>query len=97
VGICGFFQGPKKTFRLTAGSVETVGYATRADFIVDAALVSRVHCRLTATRDGVEVEDLKSTDGTYVNDKRVKRAWTEHLKNPESAIPWSEVRRKLHD
>jgi pSer/pThr/pTyr-binding forkhead associated (FHA) protein len=55
-------QGPKKTFRLTAGSVKTVGRATRADFIVDAALVSRVHCRLTATRDGVEVEDLKSTD-----------------------------------
>ncbi len=67
-------QGPKKTFRLTAGSVKTVGRATRADFIVDAALVSRVHCRLTATRDGVEVEDLKSTNGTYVNDKRVKRA-----------------------
>jgi pSer/pThr/pTyr-binding forkhead associated (FHA) protein len=67
-------QGPRKTFRLTAGSVKTVGRATRADFIVDAALVSRVHCRLTATRDGVEVEDLKSTNGTYVNDKRVKRA-----------------------
>ena len=38
-------QGPKKTFRLTAGSVKTVGRSTRADFIVDAALVSRVHCR----------------------------------------------------
>jgi pSer/pThr/pTyr-binding forkhead associated (FHA) protein len=67
-------QGPKKTFRLTAGSVKTVGRSTRADFIVDAALVSRVHSRLTATRDGVEVEDLKGTDGIYVNDKRVKRA-----------------------
>jgi ABC transport system ATP-binding/permease protein len=67
-------QGPEKTFRLTAGSVKTVGRAIRADFIVDAALVSRVHCRLTATRDGVEVEDLKSTNGTFVNGKRVKHA-----------------------
>ena len=67
-------QGPEKTFRLTAGSVKTVGRAVRADFIVDAALVSRVHCRLTATRDGVEVEDLKSTNGTFVNGKRVKHA-----------------------
>ena len=25
------------------------------------------------------------------------RRWAEHLKNPESAIPWSEVRRKLRD
>jgi pSer/pThr/pTyr-binding forkhead associated (FHA) protein len=67
-------QGPEWTFRLTDGSVKTVGRATRADFIVDAALVSRVHCRLSATRDAVEVEDLKSTNGTYVNGKRVKRA-----------------------
>lgn len=25
------------------------------------------------------------------------RRWAEHLKNPESAIPWSEVRQKLRD
>jgi hypothetical protein len=29
-------QGPKKTFRPIAGSVKTVGRATRAHFIVDA-------------------------------------------------------------
>jgi hypothetical protein len=44
--------------RRPSGSVKTVGGATRADFIVDAALVSRIHCRLTATCNGVEVEDL---------------------------------------
>ena len=25
----------------------------------------------------------------------LERRWTEHLTNPESAIPWEEVRRKL--
>jgi len=25
------------------------------------------------------------------------RRWAEHLENPDSAIPWSEVRRKLLD
>lgn len=25
------------------------------------------------------------------------RRWAEHLKNPDSAIPWKEVRRKLLD
>jgi hypothetical protein len=62
------------TFRLAAGSVKTVGRAPRADFIVDAALVSRLHCRLTATDRGVEVVDLKSTNGTFVNDRRVAKA-----------------------
>ena len=37
------------TFRLSAGAVKTVGRATRADFVLDAALVSRVHCRLSVT------------------------------------------------
>lgn len=62
------------TFRLAPGAVKTVGRAPRADFIVDAALVSRLHCRLTAGVEKLEVEDLSSTNGTYVNEKRVKRA-----------------------
>ncbi len=62
------------TFRLTPGAVKTVGRAPRADFIVDAALVSRLHCRLTASDGSLEVEDLLSTNGTFVNDKRIKKA-----------------------
>ena len=27
----------------------------------------------------------------------LERRWAEHLANPESAIPWEEVRRKLQD
>ena len=56
------------TFRLRPGAIKTVGRASRADFIVDVALVSRLHCRLTAADDAIEVVDLKSTNGTYVND-----------------------------
>ena len=62
------------TFRIPPGSVKTVGRAQGADIIVDAALVSRVHCRLEAGRDGVDVVDLSSTNGTFVNDKRIDRA-----------------------
>ena len=62
------------TFRLPAGSVKTIGRAQGADMIVDAALVSRVHCRLEAGRDGIDVVDLSSTNGTFVNDKRIERA-----------------------
>jgi pSer/pThr/pTyr-binding forkhead associated (FHA) protein len=62
------------TFRLSAGAVKTIGRAPRADFIVDAALVSRLHCRLEAGENDIEVVDLSSTNGTCVNDKKVARA-----------------------
>jgi pSer/pThr/pTyr-binding forkhead associated (FHA) protein len=62
------------TFRILPGSIKTIGRATRADFIVDAALVSRVHCRITAGATELEVVDLDSTNGTYVNGERRPRA-----------------------
>jgi pSer/pThr/pTyr-binding forkhead associated (FHA) protein len=65
-------ESKEGTFRLTPGAIKTVGRAPRADFIVDAALVSRLHCRITATADNLEVEDLKSTNGTFINGKRIK-------------------------
>ena len=66
---------PEKTFRILAGAVRTIGRATGADFIVDAPLVSRVHCRLTALPSGeLEVRDLNSTNGTFVNGDRVENA-----------------------
>jgi pSer/pThr/pTyr-binding forkhead associated (FHA) protein len=71
-------ESPEATFRLTPGAIKTVGRAPRADFILDVALVSRLHCRLTAGGDKLEVVDLKSTNGTFVNDKRIGKA---HLTN----------------
>jgi pSer/pThr/pTyr-binding forkhead associated (FHA) protein len=62
------------TFRLLPGAIKTIGRAPRADFRVDAALVSRVHCRLTAGATDLEVIDLDSTNGTFVNGARVDRA-----------------------
>jgi pSer/pThr/pTyr-binding forkhead associated (FHA) protein len=68
-------ETPPVVLRLTPGSTRTIGRAARADFILDAALVSRVHCRLTADRsDQLVVEDLDSTNGTQVNGERVTRA-----------------------
>ena len=67
-------HGTPLTFRLSPGATKTIGRAARADFIVDRALVSRLHCRLTAGDENLEVQDLSSTNGTFVNDKRVERA-----------------------
>jgi pSer/pThr/pTyr-binding forkhead associated (FHA) protein len=66
---------PEKTFRILPGGVRTIGRSTGADFILDAALVSRVHCRLTVLNTGeLEIRDLKSTNGTYVNGEHVVTA-----------------------
>jgi len=64
---------PEKTFRIMPGGIKTLGRATGADFIVDAALVSRVHCRLIGLSDGqLELRDLASTNGTFVNGERIE-------------------------
>jgi pSer/pThr/pTyr-binding forkhead associated (FHA) protein len=65
---------PPLTLRLPAGTTKTIGRTARADFIVDAALVSRVHCRLAVDRsDQLVVQDLGSTNGTRVNGRKVDR------------------------
>lgn len=66
---------PERIFRVLPGAVRTIGRAAGADFIVDAALVSRVHCRVTVLADGqLELRDLESTNGTFVNGQRIETA-----------------------
>ncbi len=55
------------TFRLSPGSIKTIGRSTGAELILDAALVSRLHCRLEAHDETLEVVDLDSTNGIAVN------------------------------
>ena len=60
------------TFRMLPGTLKTMGRAPRADFVVDAALVSRIHCRFTLSdANHLELEDLGSTNGTFLNGNKV--------------------------
>jgi pSer/pThr/pTyr-binding forkhead associated (FHA) protein len=68
-------QEPEFAFRLSPGDIRTIGRATGAQFVVEAPLVSRVHCHLTCSADGkLIVEDLGSTNGTFVDACRVEGA-----------------------
>jgi len=63
------------TFRLLPGHLRTIGRGAGATIIVDAPLISRVHCRLTVRDDGaVEVCDLESTNGTWIDGQRITTA-----------------------
>ena len=59
------------TFRLMPDSMKTIGRMRNADFVIEQTLVSRVHCRLTNQDGHLEVEDLDSANGTYVNNQKI--------------------------
>jgi pSer/pThr/pTyr-binding forkhead associated (FHA) protein len=66
---------PEILLRIPAGATKTIGREARADFVVDAALVSRIHCRLASPdEEQLTVEDLGSTNGTLVNGERVDQS-----------------------
>jgi pSer/pThr/pTyr-binding forkhead associated (FHA) protein len=66
---------PKLVLRIAPGSIKTIGRSAGADFIVEAPLISRLHCKLIADKSNqLVVEDLGTTNGTLVNGTTVVRA-----------------------
>lgn len=53
------------------GDVIMVGRDVSNDIVIADAEISRQHTRLTRTPDGYLLEDLGSTNGTYVNGERL--------------------------
>src|SRR5262245_6749787 len=55
------------------GDQGTVGTAQDNDLVVADDTVSRYHIRLTAMKQGIEVADFGSTNGTFVGDIQLER------------------------
>jgi pSer/pThr/pTyr-binding forkhead associated (FHA) protein len=53
------------------GPAFVIGRATDCDLVLDRELVSRHHARLTLSADGLMIEDLNSTNGVFVNERRI--------------------------
>jgi DNA-binding NtrC family response regulator len=59
--------------QITPERAVVVGRTPPSDVLVLDMAVSRQHARFELLPDGVWVEDLESSNGTWVNDKRVRR------------------------
>jgi pSer/pThr/pTyr-binding forkhead associated (FHA) protein len=63
-------DGERKDFPLRKGK-STVGRQEDCDYRIPLNQVSRLHCEFVLDDDGLTVRDLKSSNGTYVNNKRI--------------------------
>jgi len=66
-----YFTDPTGREHLLSGEVVTIGRAVENDIVITSKRVSREHARVH--RDGwrAVLEDLDSTNGTYLNDQRL--------------------------
>ncbi len=68
-----------ETFVHLSKAVITVGRAPDNDLVIDHPRVSRKHARIEATGGDYRIHDLKSGNGTYVDEQRVP---------PEGVLAW---------
>ena len=82
-------QGFGRSYPLVGPTV--VGRAPECVLHLDESGLSRQHARLIPSGDGVQVEDMGSTNGTFINGKRVQRG----LAAPGDEIGFDTLRFRL--
>ena len=50
----------------------TIGRMPPSDLVLNGADISRAHCRIVVSGPGIAVNDLNSTNGTFLNDQRIR-------------------------
>lgn len=56
----------------------TIGRSPDADIQIDNLAVSKRHAKLIKQKDQYAVEDLNSTNGTFLNDEKITKAILKH-------------------
>lgn len=56
------------------GGIVTIGRSPQADISIDDDRISRIHCVIEYRDDTITIEDKGSTNGTYVDARKVSRA-----------------------
>ncbi len=63
-------DGKRRDFPIVNATV-TIGRGEECDLRVPLSSVSRKHCELTVSAQTIKVRDLSSSNGTYLNNKRI--------------------------
>src|SRR5580658_2992101 len=79
--ISGKYQGGE--FPIVPDRQIVVGRSSELDMVLVEDMVSRKHARITMQADQIWIEDLGSTNGTFVNGEKIKRA---HLKEGDRVL-----------
>src|SRR5436305_604837 len=66
-------DGERKSFSITR-DVTVMGRREDCDFRIPLGDISRKHCRIIKEENALKIEDLGSSNGTYVNGKRIHEA-----------------------
>src|SRR5262249_52310627 len=70
--ISGKYQGGE--FPIVPEKQIVVGRSSALDMVLVEDMVSRKHARIAMQQDQIWIEDLGSTNGTFVNGEKIKRA-----------------------
>ncbi|MFB6264497.1 MAG: DUF4388 domain-containing protein [Bradymonadaceae bacterium] len=70
--ISGKYEGEE--YPLEEGSEVEIGRSSELDMVLVEDMVSRRHARISATDGELEIEDIGSTNGTFVNGDKVQQA-----------------------
>ena len=70
--ISGKYQGGE--FPLEMGDTIEIGRSSELDMVLVEDMVSRRHAQISAQNGDVEIEDFGSTNGTFVNGKKIEHA-----------------------
>jgi predicted component of type VI protein secretion system len=66
-------EGGRRSFSITR-DVSVVGRREDCDFRIPLGEISRKHCRLIRDGEALRIEDLGSSNGTFVNGERVQES-----------------------
>jgi pSer/pThr/pTyr-binding forkhead associated (FHA) protein len=65
-------------WEIPKGATRIIGRGTEVHYQIKAGALSRQHCQITDTGNGLEISDLGSRNGTFVNRNKIGKYFLQH-------------------